>query len=106
LIQKFQIYAFRKGLNLFEFENAFDWNLSFEFKFKYAENKLQSVSIFSLAAQFNSSRVPLKANPYFLILFHFSSLLVCWPNPTFRPIIDPTPSPLAPHRLPPATTVG
>jgi hypothetical protein len=66
LIQKFQISVFVKYLNLTEFENVFGLNLNFEIKFKKAaEKELQSVSIFSLVAQFNLAHVPLKPSGYF-----------------------------------------
>jgi hypothetical protein len=50
---------------------VFGLYLNFEFKFKTAEKKLQSVTIFSLAIQFNSAHVPLKPNCYFQIHLHF-----------------------------------
>jgi hypothetical protein len=51
LIQKLQCYDFRKGFNLFEFENIFDLNLSFQFRFKISEKKIRKPLYFPSAAQ-------------------------------------------------------
>jgi hypothetical protein len=45
--QKSQISVFGKYLNLFEFENVFDLNYNFGFKFKTIEKKLQKLFYFS-----------------------------------------------------------
>jgi hypothetical protein len=45
--QKSQISVFGKYLNLFEFENVFDLNFNFGFKFKTAEKKFQKLFYFS-----------------------------------------------------------
>jgi hypothetical protein len=51
LIQKSQISIFRKGLNLFEFENVFDLDLNLGFKFKSAAKIFQKYFYFLLVAQ-------------------------------------------------------
>jgi hypothetical protein len=51
LIQKSQISIFRKGLNLFEFENVFDLDLNLGFKFKSAAKIFQKHFSFSLTSK-------------------------------------------------------
>jgi hypothetical protein len=72
LIQKSQISIFRKGLNLFEFENVFDFYLNLGFKFTYADKIFEKHLHFLLAAQ-NSFRPTTPCSPP--ILFSFSLIL-------------------------------
>jgi hypothetical protein len=72
LIQKSQISIFRKGLNLFKFENVFDLDLNLHFKFKSAAKIFQNHFHFLLAAQ-NSFRPTTLCSPP--ILFSFSFIL-------------------------------
>jgi hypothetical protein len=44
----FQIYIFRKGLILFEFQTLFGLNFYFKFKFKSVVKKLQNYFFLSL----------------------------------------------------------
>jgi hypothetical protein len=67
LIQKFQIYIFRKGLKLYEFENAFDLNLNLDFKFKSAK-KIQSNFYFLWPAQI-ALRPQFSSSPANLLIF-------------------------------------
>jgi hypothetical protein len=72
LIQKYQISIFRKGLNLFEFENVFNLDLNLGFKFKSAAKIFQKHFHFLVAAQ-NSFRLTTPCSPP--ILFSFSLIL-------------------------------
>jgi hypothetical protein len=67
-----QISIFRKGLNLFEFENVFDLDLNLGFKFKAATKIFQKHFHFLLAAQ-NNFRPTTHCSPP--ILFSFSLIL-------------------------------
>jgi hypothetical protein len=72
LIQKSQISVFRKGLNLFEFENVFDLDLNLGFKFKSTGKIFLKHFHFLLAAQ-NCFRPTTPCSPP--ILFSFSLIL-------------------------------
>jgi hypothetical protein len=72
LIQKSQISIFRKGLNLFEFENVFDLDLNLDFKFKSLAKIFQEHFHFLLAAQNHFWPTTPRSPP---ILFSFSLIL-------------------------------
>jgi hypothetical protein len=72
LIQKSQISVFRKGLNLFEFENVFDLDLNLGFKFKSAAKIFQKHFHFLLAAQ-NRFRPTTPCSPPILFSFFLIS---------------------------------
>jgi hypothetical protein len=65
---------------LFNFENAFDWNLHFEFEFKYVEKKLQSIFYFPSEAQMDFGPCLLATQPVSLFCFSFSSGPITFPT--------------------------
>jgi hypothetical protein len=70
LIQKSQISIFRKGLNLFEFENLFDFDLNLGFKFNSAAKIFQKHFHFLWAAQNRFRPNPRCSPPPFLSPYH------------------------------------
>jgi hypothetical protein len=94
-IQKSQISVFGKYLNLFEFENVFDLNFNFGFKYKTAEKKFQKTfSSYSSQPIFHfgpSSLAAQSGSPYFFC-FYFHAGPSVLPVLVVHPVIRPTQS--------------
>jgi hypothetical protein len=89
-IQKSKISVFGKYLNLFEFENLFDLNFNFGFKFKTVEKKFQKHFLHILLSPFSiSTQVPLHPVRFPLFLLFLFSCQPISPSSASGPVGPP-----------------